>query len=385
MLTDEPPPSRTRSSAAPAAPILSVPMIRSDAAAFAKLTLELREAGLLEPRSARHAVSIVGYGVLMVAAWAVFTRTGGMWMAVVIGLLYTRMGYHLHDLSHYQAFQSRRWNDIAAHFVGFFIFGSVGRFRRDHERHHKHTNDLALDPDLQGPVAMTPGQAQKARGVNRLFARAQHVLLLPVFSLFSMWILRGMDAAFLWRTRDYEHRRRESLVLVAHVVVYLALVFGTLPLWDGVLFVVVQQTIFSTYFTLAFTVNHFGMPVDEREQHRFRRLVQHTRNLRGHVLTDWLYTAMSAHIEHHLYPRMSRYNLRRAAALVEPACREQGISYVETGVIEAYREIHHALREAGAPAWEPLPSEAPLSAALARAAERMPRSAGLITQSRGTA
>jgi fatty acid desaturase len=375
MLIDEPSPSITTPPASQATAVLSVPMVRSDAAAFARLTLELREAGLLEPRSRRYVVSILGYAALMVAAWTAFALTGSFWLAPVIGLLYARMGYHLHDLSHFHAFHSRRWNDHAAHFVGFFVFGSIGRFRRDHEAHHKHTNDLVLDPDIQAPLAMTAEQARKARGLNRLFARFQHLLLLPVLSLVAMWTIRGLDVAFLARARGYQHRRREALILSAHVVCYMALVFGTLSPAMGLLFVFVQQTVFSTYFTLAFTVNHLGMPVDGRGQHRFRRLAEHTRNVTPGFLSDWFYGPLAAHIEHHLYPRMSRYNLRAASKLVKPACREQGIAYVECGVLEAYRDLHVALREAGKPAREPLPG------ALARAAESLPSSAAFATQS----
>ena len=131
MLIDEPSPSITTPPASEAA-ILSVPMARSDAAAFARLTLELREAGLLEPRSRRYVVSILGYAALMVAAWTAFALTGSFWLAPVIGLLYARMGYHLHDLSHFHTFHSRRWNDHAAHF-GLLRLRQIA-LPRDHQR-----------------------------------------------------------------------------------------------------------------------------------------------------------------------------------------------------------------------------------------------------------
>ena len=42
-------------------------------------------------------------------------------------------------------------------------------------------------------------------------------------------------------------------------------------------------------------------------------------------------------IEHHLFPNMSRPNLRRAQALVRQYCRERQIPYTRTSLLDSYR------------------------------------------------
>ena len=97
----------------------------------------------------------------------------------------------------------------------------------------------------------------------------------------------------------------------------------------------------------AFAANHKGMPVlDPGLSATFLwRQVVTTRNLRRHPLTDFWYGPLACQIEHHLFPRMPRCNLRKAAPIVRAYCVSHGVPYHETGVVQAYTEILRHLHQ----------------------------------------
>jgi delta8-fatty-acid desaturase len=51
-------------------------------------------------------------------------------------------------------------------------------------------------------------------------------------------------------------------------------------------------------------------------------------------------------IEHHLFPRLPRHNLRQARDLVIPFAKKHGIKYVEVSFLEANKMCIQTLKEA---------------------------------------
>ena len=80
-----------------------------------------------------------------------------------------------------------------------------------------------------------------------------------------------------------------------------------------------------------------------------RRQVLTSRNVRGHWLTDFALGGLNYQIEHHLFPSMPSPHLRRAQPIVRAYCAELGIPYLQTSLVESYRQALTHLHEAGAP------------------------------------
>lgn len=71
-----------------------------------------------------------------------------------------------------------------------------------------------------------------------------------------------------------------------------------------------------------------------------------TMNVDTHPWLDWVHIGLQFQIEHHLFPRLPRHNLRKAKVLVEAICKKHGIYYHEPGFFAGNLEMWRALRDA---------------------------------------
>jgi fatty acid desaturase len=163
--------------------------------------------------------------------------------------------------------------------------------------------------------------------------------------------------ALLGRTADgryatpVRHRAVEGLLLALHAAGYLGLLFAVLPPGKALAFVAVHQGLWGLYMGCAFAPNHKGMPMPRagEELDFLRKQVLTSRNVRGGWFVDVALGGLNYQIEHHLFPNMPRGNLRRARPIVRAYCAEHGVPYVETGLVESYRQALAHLHEVGRP------------------------------------
>jgi fatty acid desaturase len=127
---------------------------------------------------------------------------------------------------------------------------------------------------------------------------------------------------------------------MSHYVWFLGLPFYFLGLWDGLLFVLIQQTLFGIYYASVTASNHKGMPTLLNGDIDFlRQQVLTSRNVRSNPLIDFWYGGLNFQIEHHLFPSMPRNKLRETQRIVRRFCEEWEIGYHQTGLVQSYREI----------------------------------------------
>ena len=72
-----------------------------------------------------------------------------------------------------------------------------------------------------------------------------------------------------------------------------------------------------------------------------------TMNVDCDPLLDWAHLGLQFQIEHHLFPRLPRHNLREARKLVRPVCEKYGLEYVEPGFVEGNVAMYSQLKKAG--------------------------------------
>jgi fatty acid desaturase len=323
---------------------------------FADLTHTLRAAGLLERRRGWYAALVAITLAVLVASAAAFVAIGDSWWAVALAPVFAAVaaqcGFIGHDAGHRQIFDSSRANDAVGYVAGNLAIGlGYGRWVEDHNAHHANPNHEDRDPDVQIPVlAFSPEQAVGRRGVAGFITRHQAVLFFPLLLLEGLSLhVTSVRALVGGKLRK---PRLEAALLAAHAVLYLGAVFAVLSPGPAVVFVLVQQGLFGLHLGAVFAPNHKGMPMvtaaDKLDP--IRKQVLTSRNIRGNLLVDHLMGGLNHQIEHHLFARMPRPNLRRAKPLVAAFCARQGISYTETGLLDSYAQTLRHLQASGAPA-----------------------------------
>jgi fatty acid desaturase len=320
---------------------------------YARLSRQIRQAGLMERRPGHYAWRIAITLTLLAVGWTAFVLVGDSWwtlgVAAFLAVILTQIGFIGHDAGHRQISGSRQVNTVLGVLLGNLGIGmSYGWWVGKHTRHHSHPNTEGADPDISvGALAFTPSQAAASRGAASILFRYQAYLFFPLLlgeaanlHVASIRALAG---------RPTRNRLAEAALLAVHVTGYLAIVFLVLPPLKAAVFIVVNQGLFGLYLGSSFAPNHKGMPIMDADDKRdfLRRQVLTSRNVTGGWLTDLALGGLNYQIEHHLFPSMPRPNLRRAQPLIRDFCRQQELPYCQASLVGSYGQALRHLNTIG--------------------------------------
>lgn len=313
---------------------------------YRELSKRAHELGLLERRYGYYWVRMAAT-VLAVAAIGVgVVWVGDSWLqllfAPTLAAAFGQLAFLGHDAEHRQIFRSPRANEWAALILGTLLAGlSAGWWQNKHSRHHANPNMQGKDPDIaRGALAFTPDAQRARRGLARLVAARQGWFFFPLLLLEGVNLHRKSIQRALART-SLKRRWWELAFLAArHGGVVTAVLLVMAP-DKAVAFLAMQLSVFGLYMGSAFAPNHIGMPIMRATMKMdfLRRQVLMSRNLRGGRFVDFVFGGLNHQIEHHLFPRMPRPNLRRVRPLVREFCHKHRIPYTEAGVLTAYRDV----------------------------------------------
>ncbi|MGW2343228.1 fatty acid desaturase family protein [Streptomyces sp. NPDC001661] len=323
---------------------------------FTPLLRAIKGQGLLERRTGWYVRTIVVNALCLGAVVTGMALVGGSWwvlaLAPVLAVLCARTAFIGHDAGHAQITGNRSVSRLIGLVHGNLLLGmSYSWWNDKHNRHHANPNHIEKDPDVAADVLVfTSKQAATRAGFRGWLTRHQAWLFFP------LTLLEGL-ALKLYGFQDLRRQgRRERLVegafLVAHVAGYLTLLLTTMPLGHALVFAALHQALFGLHLGMAFAPNHKGMEMPDPDGDKWghlRRQVLTSRNIKGGALTDWFLGGLNYQIEHHLFPSMPRPHLRLAQPMVKAHCRELGIPFVETGLVDSYRQALRHMYEVGEP------------------------------------
>ena len=256
----------------------------------------------------------------------------------LLALSVVQLGLIGHDAGH-RAVSRRPWlNDLVGH-LSFTVTSGLAfaHFRHQHDLHHRHTQDEALDPDMQFAVFLSvdPKGAAAKRGLLRLLLPFQALYFWPVATLYA-YSLRWDSAVFAVKRRDL--MTVDRWLLVAHYLLWLVL--PSLLVGPGVALLnyAVSSAVIAVLLTALFSTNHIGIP-SAASGGWVARQAGTARNIANHPSFDWFFGGLNFQIEHHLFPRVGQDRLRSAQPVVRAFCAEHGIAYQEERFFQAHQSV----------------------------------------------
>ncbi|MEU7055996.1 acyl-CoA desaturase [Streptomyces sp. NPDC046197] len=323
---------------------------------FAPLLHSVKDHGLLERRNAWYARGIALNALALAGTVTGVVAIGNSWwtlcLAPLLAVLSARTAFIGHDAGHAQITGNKDVGRMIGLVHGNLLLGlSYGWWNAKHNRHHANPNHIDKDPDVAADVLVfTSEQARSRTGFRRRLTRNQAWLFFPL-TLLEAIALKVHSFQDL-RRRPPKERTLEAALLIGHVAAYTTLLLTCLSPGRALAFAALHQALFGLHLGLAFAPNHKGMEMPDPHGERWghlRRQVLTSRNVHGGALTDWFLGGLNYQIEHHLFPSMPRPHLRLAQPLVRAHCRDLGIPYAETGLLDSYQQALRHMHEVGQP------------------------------------
>ena len=323
---------------------------------YAELKQILKKQGLLERQPAYYTVRIALLLALLTIGVVFLFVVNNFWLqllnAVYLAFVFTQVGLLGHEAGHRQMFHESWKHDLLALVGGNLVVGmSYAWWVDKHNAHHSNPNHMDMDPDIDIPLLEFTGleDLSKLGKFRRFLVKHQALIFLPALMTVSLGLqYNGVD--FLLHKKAKYHVL-EWITMIAHFALYFGIIFSRFVWWQAILFIVVHQAATGIYLGSIFAPNHKGMPVLDRESTMdfLHRQVLTARNIHANPITDFMYGGLNYQIEHHLFPSMPRNKLKQAQKIIKPFCQSHDISYHETNMIQAFKEILLNLYHIGDP------------------------------------
>lgn len=307
---------------------------------FAELKAEVKAEGLYAkcPRRATFEFIIV-LSLLSISLYSV-TNFHPLITALLFSTTIMRSTFVAHDLIHGQYFSARQTNKNISYLFANGIMGiSRSWWENKHNfLHHTYTNIIGKDMDIDAAGGAFTGQYV----YPAWFHKFQHILFWPLLTLlyFVFWV-----QSLIYVVEKKYWGELSLLALNTLIPVYIIYSLGCST---GLVTVIGMYMIWAAWFGAVIITNHLGLEMFPEEKYReftWLELQNRTsRNVRGGKFIHWFYGGLNTQVEHHLYPKASRFNLLKAARITEAFCLKHKITYITATPWESYKEIYYYLK-----------------------------------------
>lgn len=299
------------------------------------LFLEIKKsavaAGLMRPTPVRYLLLVAAASALFASAYiGLYFAEGLGRVAAILAAAYgvVQFAFIGHDAGHYEASRRPYLNDWLGQIGMTIISGlSFSYWRKQHNLHHKFSQDETQDPDMQSDaVALYAGALGSRRGIGKWTVRWQAPLLFGMYAL-HIFQLRYDGWAHVWRNK--ESSATDAVLLALHFVLWLAVPAYFLGPAVACTNYVIVSMLCGLIYGPVFVTNHVGadsFSPDDGVSY-WRRQILGSRNVTCWPLFDFHFAGLNFQIEHHLFPGMSRYHYRKLSPIVRQVCEREGLTY----------------------------------------------------------
>ncbi|KAG6502788.1 delta(8)-fatty-acid desaturase 2-like [Zingiber officinale] len=332
---------------------------------YRRLVAEFSRLGLFDKRG--YGIHIVLSAMLLMFAAVLYgvLRSPSVWIhigcAAVMGVLWIQSGFLGHDSGHYRVTRSARSTRAIQVLTGNCLAGiSIAWWKRNHNAHHLACNSLDFDPDLQHiPFLAVSAEIFRSLtsafyerkmtfdAVSRALVSYQHWTFYPVMCVARINLF-AQSLLLLCSNKRVPGRFLEILG-VSVFWIWFPLLVSCLPSWwERCLFVLVSFAVTGIQH-VQFCLNHFSSSVyigPPRANDWFQKQTMGTLDISCAPWMDWFHGGLQFQVEHHLFPRLPRGQLRRVAPFVQELCLKHGLPYDVFSFWEANVRTIATLREA---------------------------------------
>ncbi|KAM7275601.1 hypothetical protein ACFE04_017467 [Oxalis oulophora] len=332
---------------------------------YRKLVLEFSKLGLFDKKG--HAVRLSLFAMaslFLLSVYCVFSYDS-VWMCLLSGLLmgtlWTQSGWIGHDSGHYQVMNTPRMNKIVQILSGNCLAGvSIGWWKWNHNAHHIACNSLDFDPDLQHmPIFAVSSKLFNSLtsyfydrkmvfdSAARVLVSYQHWTFYPVMC-FARLNLFAQSFIFLFTKSNVKYRVHEIFGLVVFWI-WFPLLVSCLPSWKGRILFVFASFLGTFIQHVQFCLNHFsssvyvGRPI---ANNWFEMQTKGSLDITCSPWMDWFHGGLQFQIEHHLFPRLPRCQLRKVSPFVKELCKKHNLPYESVTFFMANMMTWKTLRDA---------------------------------------
>jgi fatty acid desaturase len=319
-------------------------------APYEQLREQMASAGLFKKRPLFYALYAFILICALMASLGFITFTDNIFLqtinALVLAGIFMQFGFFGHDIAHHQVFSSVKkdiWFGGTLYALGLGI--SLDHWYGSHNEHHKNTNKVGSDPDIDLPLVFSQDELA-TRGVKyrRYILPYQHIYF---FAFMPLAYLNYVLVSLPWPITKLKRPIRiyEFTLSIVHFAILFAVVFYSLGLWLGIYFIFITMIAGGAYAGFSFAPNHKGEEtLSPEEKVTWRTQITSTRNIYGGKFIDLALGGLNYQVEHHLFSYMPRPNLARAQRIIEAFCRNEKIPYHQTTFTGSVMEMYRTLR-----------------------------------------
>jgi len=225
---------------------------------------------------------------------------------IIIGARMHALTVLMHDATHFRFLKNRKWNDLISNvFIMYPIFTSIEKYRANHLKHHQHLN-TDHDPDWVAKLTKREFQFPKTK--------TEFLLTIGSYLLFFQGVL---DA--LWFLKRYKGAEKKTsaksddkfLKIGFYLVLFTFLIVFNLWKYYLLFWIIPYLTSFFMFQYIRSVAEHFGDLAYEDD-------LSSSRTVKPTLLEKFLIAPhyVGYHLEHHLYPGVPFYHLKKLHVLL---------------------------------------------------------------------
>ena len=268
--------------------------------------------------------------------------------AICLGMFWQQLAFVGHDVGH-SSVNGRKLDFFFGTLFGNTLGGiSLGWWKHSHSVHHATPNDKTRDPDVQhlpvlavdkkmfGFYSNFHGRWFKMGWLAKFLVSHQTYLFYPVMSVarFNLYA-----QSLIWSLT--KGSALDTLTLFAFYTWFFILAFSG----DSPFTYIYVSHAMTGLLHVQICVSHFAENILDCHLDWVDRQSCTTIDVNCSPAMDWFHGGLQFQLEHHLFPRLPRENLRKASEMLDPFFKKHKIRCLRLGFFEAQVRVLKKLAE----------------------------------------